>query len=66
MLKPLGLLSGKALGAVSGGAGSLDELHGSFPQRTEDSEGVGWGWYIVMPMVCPEVLALEIAKRHLD
>lgn len=42
-VKPLGLLSSKAFGAAGGVvvAGPLDELHGSFPQRKEDSEGVG-------------------------
>ena len=41
--KPLGLLSSKAFGTagVVVVAGPLDELHGSFPQRTEDSEGAG-------------------------
>lgn len=41
--KRLGLLSSKAFGAagVVVVAGPLDELHGSFPQRTEDSEDAG-------------------------
>lgn len=40
--KRLGLLSSKAFGAAGVVvAGPLDELHGSFPQRTEDSEDAG-------------------------
>lgn len=62
MLKPLGLLSGKALGAASGGAGSLDELHGVFPKEQKTLKVLDGDGILSCPWSAQRSLLLKLLK----